>query len=96
METASNSDPEINLLEKTELWIKGLTLQNAQLDEIAEMVADVLGIERREVLVVDVREDHIVLDILQPILKLSRIAGKGDELLKRISDIPGVTVSDQA
>jgi molybdenum cofactor synthesis domain-containing protein len=96
METASNSDPEINLLEKTELWIKGMTLQNAQLDEIAEMVADVLGIERREVLVVDVREDHIVLDILQPVLKLSRIAGKGDELLKRISDIPGVTLSDQA
>jgi molybdenum cofactor synthesis domain-containing protein len=91
-----NSDPEINLLEKTELWIEGMTLQNVQLDDIAATVADVFGLERREVLVVDVREDHIVLDILRPVLKSSQIAGKGDEILKRIAGLPGVTLSDQA
>ena len=91
-----NSDPEINLLEKTELWIEGMTLQNIQFDEIAATVADVFGLERREVLVVDVREDHIVLDILRPVLKSSQIAGKGDEILKRIAGLPGVTLSDQA
>jgi len=89
-------DPEINLLEKTELWIEGMTLQGVRLDEIAATVADVFGLERREVLVVDVREDHIVLDILRPVLKSRQIAGKGNELLNRISDIPGVTLSDQA
>lgn len=91
-----NSDPEINLLEKTELWIEGMTLQNVQLDEIAATVADVFGLERREVLVVDVREDHIVLDILRPVLKASQVAGKGEEILKRISILPGITLSEHA
>ena len=60
------------------------------------MVADVLGLERREVLVVDVREDHIVLDILRQVLKSSQIAGKGEEILRRIAVLPGVALSDQA
>jgi molybdenum cofactor synthesis domain-containing protein len=95
-EVKLNSDPEINLLEKTELWIEGISLLNVRLDEIAAVVADVLGLERREVLVVDVREDHIVLDILRQVLKSSQIAGKGKEILKRISILPGITLSDQA
>lgn len=74
----------------------GLSLLGARLDDIAAAVADVLGLERREVLVVDVREEHIVLDILRPVLKSSQILGKGDELLKKISLLPGVTLSDQA
>lgn len=89
-------DPEINLLEKTELWIMGLSLLGARLDDIAAAVADVLGLERQEVLVVDVREEHIILDILRPVLKSSQIAGKGDEILKRISLLPGVTLSEHA
>lgn len=96
MTTLLNSDPEINLLEKTELWIEGLTLQNVRLDEIAAAVAEVLGLERREILVVDVREDHIILDILKPVLKSSQIAGKGGEILKKISLVPGVALSNQA
>ncbi|TRZ90618.1 competence/damage-inducible protein A [bacterium] len=91
-----NSDPEINLLEKTELWIEGIILRDVRLDEIAAVIADVLGLERREVLVVDVREDHIVLDILRPVLKASQIAGKGEEILKKIAGLPGVILSDQA
>lgn len=91
-----NSDSEINLLEKTELWIEGIVLRDARLDEIAAVVADVLGLERLEVLVVDVREDHVVLDILRPVLKVSQIAGKGEEMLKRISILPGITLSEHA
>ncbi len=87
---------EINLLEKTELWIVGLTLQNVRLDEIAAKVAEALELEPREVLVVDVREEHIVLDILRPVLKGQQIAGKGEEILRGISRIPGVTLSDRA
>ena len=89
-----NSDTEINLLEKTEFWIEGISLLNVQLDDIASVVADVLGLERREVLVVDVRENHIVLDILRSVLKSSQIAGKGKDILKRISIIPGITLSE--
>jgi len=89
-------DPEINLLEKTELWIEGISLQNARLDDIAARVAEVLSLQVREVLVVDVREDHLVLDILRPVLKSSQIAGRGEALLKAISQVPGVTLSARA
>jgi hypothetical protein len=33
---------EINLLEKTELWIEGIFLQNARLDDLSALVAEVL------------------------------------------------------
>lgn len=89
-------DPEINLLEKTELWIEGVSLHNARLDDIAARVAAVLRLEPREVLVIDVRENHIVLDVLRPVLRSSQIAGKAGEILKSLSAIPGITLSDQA
>ncbi len=89
-------DLEINLLQKTELWIKGISLKNARLDDIAHQVAGVLELEPNEVLVVDVRDDHIVLDILRQILKASQIAGKGQEILRRVAEVPGVTLSEEA
>jgi molybdenum cofactor synthesis domain-containing protein len=87
---------EINLLEKTELWIEGVTLQNVRLDDISIQVPEALELALREVMVVDVREDHIVLDVLRPVLKASQIAGKGKEILRRISNIPGVTITPEA
>lgn len=87
---------EINLLEKTELWIEGISLQNVHLDDLANQVADVLGLEKREVLVVDVRENRIVLDVLRPVLKASQIAGKGAEILRRVGGLPGVALAGDA
>ena len=87
---------EINLLEKTELWIEGISLQNARLDDLSALVAEVLELKPREVMVVDVRDDHIVLDVLRPVLKAGQIAGKGKEILRRISNIPGVTITPEA
>jgi molybdenum cofactor synthesis domain-containing protein len=92
----NSPDPEINLLEKTELWIEGVSLQNARLDDLAAAVAEVLELTPREVMVVDVREDHLVLDILRPILRAKQIAGKGEKILRRISGIPGVVLSERA
>jgi molybdenum cofactor synthesis domain-containing protein len=89
-------DLEINLLQKTELWIKGISLKNARLDDIARQVARVLELEPNEVMVVDVRDDHIVLDILRSILKASQIAGKGQEILRQVAEVPGVTLSEEA
>jgi molybdenum cofactor synthesis domain-containing protein len=89
-------DLEINLLQKTELWIKGISLKNARLDDIAHQVAGVLELEPNEVMVVDVRDDRIVLDILRSILKASQIAGKGQEILRRVAEVPGVTLSKEA
>ncbi len=93
---AKEDNPEINLLEKTELWLEGVSLQNARLEAIAAGVAEVLELDLREVLVVDVRDDHLVLDILRPVLKSRQIAGKGEEILRKISAIPGVSLSPQA
>jgi molybdenum cofactor synthesis domain-containing protein len=92
----SSSDIEINLLQKTELWIEGITLQNARLDEIAEKVAQVLELEPGEVMVVDVREDYMVLDVLRPVLKAKQIAGKEKEILRQISEIQGVKLLPKA
>jgi molybdenum cofactor synthesis domain-containing protein len=92
----SSSDLEINLLQKTELWIEGITLQNARLDEIAEKVAQVLELEPGEVMVVDVREDYMVLDVLRQVLKANQIAGKGKEILREVSGIQGVKLLPKA
>ena len=81
---------ELNLLEKTELWIENLKLEHADLNRIAETVAAVLNFERGKVLVVDVRHNHITLDILKRQL-MPRIFRKA-ETAAGISgrEIPGV------
>lgn len=94
MDKGKNLD--LNLLQKTELWIKGIFLKNARLDDIARQVAEALEVAPNEVMVVDVREDHIVLDVLRPVLKASQIAGKGREILRRVANIPGITLSEEA
>lgn len=94
MDNENNLD--VNLLQKTELWIEGISLQKAHLDDIAHRVAEVLELEPNEVMVVDVREDHIVLDILRPVLKASQIAGKGPEILRRVAQVSGVILSEKA
>ena len=86
----------VNLLQKTELWIEGISLQKARLDDISHRVANVLELEPNEVMVVDVRDDHIVLDILRPVLKASQIAGKGPEILRRVAQVSGVILSAKA
>lgn len=86
---------EINLLEKTELWIENIALSDADLNRIAAVVADVLRIDQRKVLVVDVRDTHVVLDILQNRLQAEQIFGKKAELLRNLSAVPGVTVTER-
>lgn len=85
---------EINLLEKTELWIENITLEDADLNRVAEVVADVLAIDRRHVLVVDVRDDHITLDILQQTLQAEHLYGKKAELLRRLAGVAGIGITE--
>lgn len=86
---------EIDLLEKTELWIENIGLSCADLNEIAAVIADVLRIDRKKVLVVDVRDTHVVLDILQKCLQAEQVFGKRAELLRNLSSVPGVTVTER-
>lgn len=86
---------ELNLLEKTELWIENLTLDNANLTRVAETVADILAIDRDQVLVVDVRPNHITLDILRRQVDARAIFGKERALLNALRSLPGVLVTDE-
>lgn len=84
---------ELNLLEKTEIWIENLTLDSANLTRLAETVADVLAIDRSQVLVVDVRPTHITLDILKRQIDARDIFGKERALLDALRLLPGVNVT---
>ena len=54
----------LNLLEKTELWVNEITLANANLSDMADAVAEQLGLDKGKVMVVDVRPRHITFDVL--------------------------------
>ena len=56
---------EWSLLEKTELGITGISLDRANLSEVARAVAGVLGLPAEEVYVIDARERLLTLDILR-------------------------------
>ena len=86
--------PQSNLLEKTELWIKPVSLQNANLNDIARTVADTLGMEHTEVLVTDVQEEHVTIDILRQAVDPNHIVGRKEMLLQRLAMLPGVSISE--
>ena len=83
---------EMNLMEKTELYVCDIKLENANLDAIAHTVATELGIDPARVVVVDVRDDTVTLDILQDTVRLEDILGREESLLEALSRIEGVTI----
>jgi molybdenum cofactor synthesis domain-containing protein len=83
-----------NLLEKTELTLRNVVLQNANLTDIAGCVADILGLHRSEVMVVDYRDQDMTLDILNGLVNADGIVGKKGQLLAALNGLPGVTVSE--
>lgn len=86
----------VQLLEKTEVWLHGISLDHANLPLLAAAVADVLSLPRDKVFVTDVRPQMVVLDILVPRVDLESIAGKQDDLLAAVARIPGVDVAATA
>jgi molybdenum cofactor synthesis domain-containing protein len=86
---------EYDLFKKTELWVKGISLDNVDLDEIAKIVADTLNLQRKEVVVTDVQGENLVVDILRSSLDAHAIIGKEEELLRRLSAHPGVTITEK-
>ena len=84
---------EFNLFKKTELRIKGISLKNANLNEIARIVGDTLKIERNALLVTDVQGENLVIDILKEGVDAHHIVAKKDELLRRLSELAGVGIS---
>jgi molybdenum cofactor synthesis domain-containing protein len=86
---------EFNLLEKTELRIEKIELHGANLNEVAELVAGVLGLERDEVLVIDARDDLLTLDLLRRTVDPYLVVGKQSALLDALGRIPGLTVTPE-
>lgn len=85
----------LNLLEKRELWINNIILHNANLTELGKTVAGVLGIQEKNVLVVDVRQNHVTLDILEEDIPQENILGKEKTLLGAIGALAGVIVTEE-
>lgn len=85
-----------DLLNKTELVISPIYLRKANLNSIAADVADVLGMERSHVLVVDYRENTLTLDILKKHVDAHGIVGRQAELLYRLAGLPGVEIPETA
>ena len=81
---------DYDLRDKTELTICGISLRNADLARLADAVAATLGIGRGDLLVTDVAGDQVVIDILRRGLDPHALVGKQEELLRRLSEVPGI------
>lgn len=84
-----------NLFHKTELTITNVIMQEVNLNLIAGAVANILGLSKESVLVVDVRDDFITLDILEKKIEAARIFGQKQVLLDSLSQIDGLTITEQ-
>jgi molybdenum cofactor synthesis domain-containing protein len=84
--------PKFDLLRKTEIRIENIVLRKANLTDIAAHVAEVLGLNRSEVVVVDYRDEAMTLDVLNTCVNAHNIVGKNSQLLSALSGLPGVSV----
>jgi molybdenum cofactor synthesis domain-containing protein len=83
---------QYELFDKTELRIAGIALDRANLDDVAASVAQVLGIPRGDVYVIDARDDRLALDIRRDTMDPRHIVGRRDALLAALAGTPGVRV----
>jgi molybdenum cofactor synthesis domain-containing protein len=86
---------ELELFEKTEIWIRRIQIQEVNLNLVAEKVAEVLSLKKSEVMVVDAREDLITLDIMKKAVNAKDIIGKKEALLDALAQIPGVSLTPE-
>jgi molybdenum cofactor synthesis domain-containing protein len=87
---------DVQLLDKTEVWIRGIALDQADLPAIAHAAARALGVAADRIFVTDVRDDLLVLDVLVPSLPLEAIAGRQQSLLDAIGAVEHVTLAPNA
>ncbi|MEY8262023.1 molybdopterin-binding protein [Oscillospiraceae bacterium 50-60] len=84
---------ELNLLEKTELWVSDILLEQANLTEMAAAVAQVLGLPEDKVMVVDVRPAHVTFDLVEREIQQENILGREEALLSALGAVPGVCLT---
>lgn len=87
---------QLNLLEKTELRVYGVAMQTVNLCGVAAAAAAVLELPLDKVIVVDVREDHICLDLLVQNIDIRQVVGREKALLAALAAVEGLTLADGA
>jgi molybdenum cofactor synthesis domain-containing protein len=85
-----------DLLDKHELQVVGVELTGADLNDLAGAAAEVLELSRVEVLVTDYLDHVLTFDVLRPTLYPHQLLNRGDALLARLAEIPGVTLAPDA
>lgn len=86
---------EFDLLKKNELKFRPITLEGADLNQIAATIAEVMQLEQAEVLVTDYLDHVMTLDILRSTIYPHQILAKKEPLLAALAQIPGVRLSEQ-
>lgn len=86
---------EYRLLEKTELWITGVHLTEADLGNCGRAAAHALGLKPEEIMVTDVVGDILTLDILVPTVRAEQIIARKQALLSALAAVPGVSITDE-
>lgn len=87
---------DVQLLGKTEIWMQGVRLTNADLPEIARQAANVLSIAEDKVFVTDVREALVVLDVLEPKVEFESVVGRQEQIFEALNQISGVSIDEGA
>ncbi|BFM15754.1 molybdopterin-binding protein [Maricurvus nonylphenolicus] len=85
---------EFELLDKTELRIERIELNNANLNAVAEQVAAVLELPTEEVFVIDARDDLLTLDILRTTINADVLVGKEKALIEALNKVDGITTTE--
>ena len=85
---------EFDLFQKTELRIENISLHGANLNDVAATVAEVLELDRDEVLVTDALHDVMTIDILRKTVDAFRLVGKRERLLHQLDHLSGVEITD--
>lgn len=92
----ADSHAGYSLLDKSELKIEGITLEQTNLTDLAAIVAEEIGVDSEDVLVIDVRDGAVALDILQKSLDPEQFISKEGKILGRLREIKGVTLAPDA
>jgi molybdenum cofactor synthesis domain-containing protein len=88
--------PDVELLDKTEIWVDGVTLDGADLPALGRTAARVLSVPEDRFFVTDVRDARVVFAVLVPRVSLEDVAGKQNELLDALAQIAGVRLAPDA
>lgn len=95
VESDEDHKHKYDLLDKSELLIQGIRLERGNLNVISDIVAEEIGIDPDDVMVIDVRDSSVALDILQKQLDPNVFIGKERAILDRLSHTDGVFVSEE-